>query len=60
METSFFKYRVSDWLLTEDDEDNLQYTDNTWFDQAEVKKTFGAKQYDINIKENIRGFERDL
>ena len=59
-ESSFFKYLTTTRLLTEDDVDNLQYTDNTWFSQTEIKNHVGDRKYRAAIEENIRDFERDL
>lgn len=57
----FFQFQMQHRLLhTEDDEEEFQYTDNSWYPQGEVKKKLGDTQYLKDIAKDIRDFERHV
>ena len=57
----FFKFQLTFRLIhDEDDEDDFQYTDDSWYSQDDVKAKLGEEQYLKDIAKNIRDFERHV
>jgi hypothetical protein len=57
----FFKFQMKHRLLeTEEDEEEFQYADDSWYNQSEVQKKLGENQYLKDIERDIRDFERHV
>ena len=47
-------------LYTENDEEELQFSDDSWYSQDEVRDKLGEEQYLKDIAKDIRDFERHV
>ena len=57
----FFKFQMKHRLLhTENDEEEFQFSDDSWYSQDKVKDKLGEEQYLKDIAKNIRDFERHV